>query len=102
MYLFIIRLVKDITYTYTHIFIYTCFNNSSKQNAYKLDKHTNYNSLCVCERVRAYTMTSILIDGENQNEADEMAIDNSKVDLLKSNASFIYFLFNTSLEYGKI
>jgi hypothetical protein len=45
-------------------------------------------------------MSSILIDIENQNESDEIAIHNSKVEILKSNADFIYYLFKTSIEYG--
>ena len=42
-------------------------------------------------------MSSILID----IEADELAIDNSKVELLKSQSNFIYYLFKTSIQYGK-
>jgi len=48
------------------------------------------------------TMASTLIDIEYQDEVDEFAIDNSKVDLLKLNAEFIYFLFNTSIDYGMV
>ena len=45
-------------------------------------------------------MSSILIDIE-ADEADELAIDNSKVELLKSQSNFIYYLFKTSIQYGK-
>jgi len=42
----------------------------------------------------------VLIDTDYQNESDEIAITNSKIEILKNNADFIYFLFKTSIEYG--
>ena len=46
-------------------------------------------------------MASTLIDIEYQDDVDELAIDICKVDVLKTNADFIFFLFKTSIEYGK-